>query len=409
MTVYDRWHKSHPKPGDPKCSEHGRTPTIDHGKGERWQVRWRDDRGEQRKRNFTKRSAADTFDAKTKSDLSSGQYVDAARGKIRFREFAEQWRTSQVHRESTVTLVDRALRIHVYPVLGEQTMASVRPGHVQTLIRRCSEELAPSTVHVLYGYVSSIFLAAVRDRVIGHSPCVGIRLPAPETRKITPLDVQTVMALANAVPARYRAIVLTAVGTGLRPSEIFGLEIGKIDLQRRILKVEQQLITSAAKGNEVYLGPPKTPKSHRTIPLSDSVTTILTTHLEEFPAKAVEIIDRTNPRQPFLREAELVFTTSRGTPIKRGTWSDIWRLAADTVGIPQGTGLHVCRHTYASALIRYGESVKTIQHLLGHSSAVTTLNIYAHLWPDADDRARAAVDSVFADVPSMCPEPEAGR
>lgn len=126
-------------------------------------------------------------------------------------------------------------------------------------------------------------------------------------------------------------------------------------------------------------------------------------HLAESPAKTIDLDDRTNPRQPIRRQADLVFTTSRNTPIKRATWSDIWRPAADEAGLTQGTGLHACRHTYASALIRYGESVKTVQHLMGQGSAVTTLNIYAHLWPDADDRARAAVDAIFADVPLVCP------
>jgi hypothetical protein len=52
-----------------------------------------------------------------------------------------------------------------------------------------------------------------------------------------------------------------------------------------------------------------------------------------------------------------------------------------------------------SALIRYGENVTTVMHLKGHNSAVTTLNSYANLSPDADDRARAAVDAIFANVP----------
>ncbi|GAA2892653.1 hypothetical protein GCM10010517_57150 [Streptosporangium fragile] len=72
----------------------------------------------------------------------------------------------------------------------------------------------------------------------------------------------------------------------------------------------------------------------------------------------------------------------------------------------QGTGLRVCRRTHASALIRYGESVTTVRHPLGRGSAVTTSNIYAYLWPDAGDRARAAVDAVFADAPATCPGAE---
>ena len=54
------------------------------------------------------------------------------------------------------------------------------------------------------------------------------------------------------------------------------------------------------------------------------------------------------------------------------------------------------RHFYASLLIRHGESVKTVQARLGHASASETLDTYSHLWPDSDDRTRAAVDAVLS-------------
>ena len=60
--------------------------------------------------------------------------------------------------------------------------------------------------------------------------------------------------------------------------------------------------------------------------------------------------------------------------------------------LPERTGLHVIRHLYASLLIRHGESVKTVQARLGHASAAITLDTYSHLWPDADDTTRAAVE-----------------
>ena len=49
-------------------------------------------------------------------------------------------------------------------------------------------------------------------------------------------------------------------------------------------------------------------------------------------------------------------------------------------------------------LIRHGESIKTVQERLGHKDATETLNTYSHLWPDSDDRTRAAVDEVLGDV-----------
>ena len=63
-----------------------------------------------------------------------------------------------------------------------------------------------------------------------------------------------------------------------------------------------------------------------------------------------------------------------------------------------GVAMHSLRHFYASLLIRHGESVKTVHARLGHASAAETLHTYSHLWPDSEDRTRAAVDSVFGRV-----------
>jgi integrase len=58
-------------------------------------------------------------------------------------------------------------------------------------------------------------------------------------------------------------------------------------------------------------------------------------------------------------------------------------------------GTHDCRHFFASALISGGASVKQVQLTLGHSSPVTTLTTYSHLWPGDDDRTRAVIDSTL--------------
>ncbi|WP_457098595.1 tyrosine-type recombinase/integrase [Microbacterium sp. P5_E9] len=65
-------------------------------------------------------------------------------------------------------------------------------------------------------------------------------------------------------------------------------------------------------------------------------------------------------------------------------------------GPAAGADQHALRHYYASLLIRYGESVRTVQARLGHASAAETLDTYSHLWHDAEDRTRDAVDSVLA-------------
>ena len=91
----------------------------------------------------------------------------------------------------------------------------------------------------------------------------------------------------------------------------------------------------------------------------------------------------------------LLFGTAAGQPVRRTTFSDTWRSAVSVAGAPAGTGFHDLRHFYASLLIRHGESVKVVQARLGHASAAETLDTYSHLWPDSDDRTRAAVDRVL--------------
>ena len=71
--------------------------------------------------------------------------------------------------------------------------------------------------------------------------------------------------------------------------------------------------------------------------------------------------------------------------------------------------MHERRHYYASLLIRHGESVKTVQHRLGHATAAETLDTYSHLWPDSDDRTREAIDTVLgAGVPQTRPKKHQG-
>jgi integrase len=88
-----------------------------------------------------------------------------------------------------------------------------------------------------------------------------------------------------------------------------------------------------------------------------------------------------------------VFITGLRDPLRRTAFSSAdWRPAVRRAGL-SGVTRHSPRHLYASLLIRHVESVKTVQARLGHASAAETLDTYSHLWPDSDDRTRAAVDT----------------
>lgn len=75
-------------------------------------------------------------------------------------------------------------------------------------------------------------------------------------------------------------------------------------------------------------------------------------------------------------------------------FSEVWCRALATTGIRAGVTYHDLRHFYASLLIRHGESVKTVQARLGHATAQETLDTYGHLWPDSEERTRAAIEAL---------------
>ena len=106
----------------------------------------------------------------------------------------------------------------------------------------------------------------------------------------------------------------------------------------------------------------------------------------------------------------LVFTSGHGGPIRRHHLGWLWRVAAKKAGV-DGFTPHDLRHFAASVLIDQGANVKAVQKHLGHSSAVTTLNVYAHLGPESEDVTRRALDAGLAAVvsPSCHGEPVAER
>lgn len=152
---------------------------------------------------------------------------------------------------------------------------------------------------------------------------------------------------------------------------INGSSSPRLRLVRRTIWLRRQVADQTG-------GPTKTQASNRTIPLPQVVVDALAEHVATFP----------------LGRDGLVFTLD-GEPITRQLFGHVWRPAARVAGIPQGKGVHLLRHYYASLLIRYGESIKTVQARLGHATAAETLDTYSHLWPDSADRTREAIDEAF--------------
>lgn len=221
--------------------------------GNRWRARWRTPDGRQRSRVFRRKLDAQRHLASVEHAKLTGVYVDSIDGAVTFEAYATEWLGRQVWREATASNSGYQLA-RVFPKIGETSIGKLRSSDLQALVSYLADEgLAPSTIQGTMRTVASVLGAAVGDRAIAANPAAGVKLPRIDKAKVRSLELHQVLALA--VPERLRGAVLFAAGSGLRLGEVRGLTVDRIDFLRRIVRVDRQLVDTAAGPT---FGPPKT-------------------------------------------------------------------------------------------------------------------------------------------------------
>jgi integrase len=362
-----------------------------------YRVRYLDPDGRERSKSFKRKADAEDFGTEVSHALRSSSYVDPAAGRQTLKAYLEEWRAMQAHhRKSTADGARTRFRTMVYPYIGDVPLGRLRPSTAMkwqaALV--ASGKYAPATIKVTRGVVAGALNDAVRDRRLASNPFDGVKSVEPDRQKVVPRTMAQVEAGRLLMPDHLRAVIRFDAGTGLRYGEVFGLTVDRVGFLRRELTVDRQLI--GRRGRTPIFGPPKTPASVRTVPFGDTVATELAEHLRAYPARPGQAIWRERGgRETSIEHEGLVFTTSIGTPMTRGMWIKSWHGARDAMGLKPGEGLHHLRHFYASLLIAAGRSVIEVQERLGHESAQETLDTYSHLFEDAPDGTRKAIDDAF--------------
>lgn len=337
------------------------------GNGKRWLAVWYD-AGVRRSKAFVTKDEAAAWVVKRDAGLPVRTPSTES-----FRALAEAWRVGQVHhRASTTSSVSEVLGTVILPTLGDRTLGELDRAVLQAAVGEWAQRWAPSRVRVAWSYVTSILTQAELDGLIESRP-KGIKLPSIEATPIVPLTVAQVQRIADAVPPRWRSMVIVGAATGLRSGELRGLTWDRI--VGGVLIVDRQLV--GADGLIPVFGPPKTPSSRRRLTLG---------------AVAGDLLEGMRPDDA---GGELVWRTRLGTPLRRTASSEVWRGAIEGMGLRERSGWHELRHHHASLLIAAGLSVRAVADRLGHKDPSETLRTYAHLWPTDDARAVAAIDEAL--------------
>jgi integrase len=335
----------------------------------RYQVRYRtaDGRHVTAPTTFETKADAGRFLSKIETDLLRGEWADPRLGRTSFNEWADRWLDSTVNlRANTKAGYVSILHRYLRPVFGSYPLARIDALAVRAWLAKLEADgVGQATRAKAYRLLARILAGAVEARYLAVNPC-GIRGAAsdgaPEMRIAT---VDQVAAIADRVPARYRALVLVAAFGGLRWGELVGLRRMGVDLERGTVTVAEQLLEV---NGAFSVGAPKSAAGRRTVALPAVVVEALAEHLARYTAKSPEAF---------------VFLSSQGKHLRRSNFNRrVWQPATRAAGV-EGLRVHDLRHTAGTLATAAGGSLREVMDRLGHSTTVAAVR-YQHVMADRD-------------------------
>jgi integrase len=354
---------------------------------ERWLVEWRDTAGKRSRRQFENLVEAKRFHAAVELGVApapKGSGGDV----VRFTDAALEFIQSRVklgREPSTWRAYDRHLRLHLGPLIGDADVRAMRRAQFLDLRERLLAKLSPALARAVFVTARAIMAYAVEREWRLDDPAKSVRFnnagrdkpridipPKADIRRLLEAfgagDIAT-----GAAPSRAFMLVRIALGTGMRASEIRGLRIVDLKLDRTPPQIE---VTQRA-DQWRRIGPPKSRNGRRTIPIGPDLAALI--------ARWIPL--RRNLASP------LVFPSTSGAPLDFSNFQHRhWRPTLMRLGLAADTGegrwtFHRLRHIYASQLIEMGLNAKQVQMRLGHGSVTMTLDVYGHLWRDPEREA----------------------
>jgi integrase len=359
---------------------------------EAWIVDYTDQQGDRHIETFERKKDADARGATVKVDVRAGVHTS---GKHTLAEAGAKWIKDAEDRlePATVESYQQHLDDHIIPFIGAVKLSQFTVPLVREFMDRLrSQGRSSDMVGRVIGDLGSIFADAqergwVAQNVVRslsqrkkqreterrqkHKLKVGVDIPTPDEIK----------AIVTHLQGRWRPLLLTAIFTGLRASELRGLQWSCVDLKKAELHVRQR----ADKFNTI--GKPKSASGQRTVPLPPIVVNTLREWKLACPKSELGLVFPTGAGEI---EYHSNIVTRGLAPVQ---------VAAGVVtknGEAKYTGLHSLRHFYASWCINRKEDgglglpLKLVQHRLGHSTIQMTADVYGHLFPSGDDGAELA-------------------
>jgi integrase len=383
------------------------------GPQEAWVVDYADQEGVRRLKTFKRLKGAKEFRETTGVHIRQGTHVAESASKT-VKQAVELWiETAKQNglERTTVEGYQRHARLHILPLIGREKLAKVSMPFVRAFQDRLHDKgCSPGMIKAVTQALGAI-LADAQDRGLAAHNAVRERSRQRRSNGSnsrhkeqikegkhfpTPEEIRAIIAAAN---ERWRPLLMTAILTGLRASELRGLRWEDVDVHRHVLHVCQR----ADRYNAI--GSPKSRAGTRDVPITPQLVQVLREWKLRCPKKDGRLAfvfpngrGNIETLNNIVERAWLPTQLTAGvTETERDAQGNQMR---DQDGHPllkaKYTGFHTLRHFFASWCInekqRGGLELpgKVVQERMGHATLAMTMDRYGHLFPRGDDKAELA-------------------
>ena len=365
-----------------------------------WRGSYRDEAGKQHTKSFKRQVDAKRWVATEESKVVRGDWIDPAAGKVTFASFYADWAPRQVWLSSTRENADLATAGVTF---GDMQLRSIRRSHIETWVKNMTARTrADDDRHPLHDRPGRVPRSsrgpAHRQRPDGR------RRTAPEAEgrgsHVHPHQRRCGETVHAAEPPTDRSHGRASRRTSpCAPSPVCAAA------RRSACRSATSTSWAARCGSPASSSGPRPPTSRRArissrppvgSPSSSGRRSMSPSARSTCPTNSSRSSPSTSASTPRTASRSRWLFDEGGKPWHDNLVDYRWRSTRADAGLTYK--LHDLRHYFASGLIAAGCDVVTVQRAMGHASAATTLSTYAHLWPTAEDKTRAAAAEMAAAV-----------
>jgi integrase len=324
------------------------------------------------------------------TEVKSGGYEQGR--KILLEDFAKKWIEDYAEKNTRDRTSGRykTLMPRIVSALGHKKLGDIKPTHLLEFYNMLEEDgirqdgkpggLSKATIKHHHTLLSIMFSTAVQWQIIKENPCERVKPPKLTTREKIQKDKETakqiysieqilqlIIALGQA-EIKYRVLVMLAIFTGFRRSELMGLEWHDVDFINKTIDLKRSSLYTPEAG--IYEDETKTAKSTRAVCLPKMIMDLLMEYRKWWNKQENKAKDK-------WIETNRLFTKWNGGAMHPDTISSWFPKFLENNKLPH-MNFHKLRHLHMSILLMMGMDYESVADQGGYSTTQMLVNVYGH-------------------------------